>query len=107
MAPSSIFQKHLGSAASARKEIQFLALVSLIYGRQYCEFYVLIVCHYELYWHRVSQANACRVKPLDVDELQWREALQRAGGPENPDRLWPVPAKGFKDLIARKTAQVP
>ena len=47
-----------------------------------------------------------RVKPADVDELQWRAALQQAGGPENPDRLWPVQAKGFRDLIARKNAQV-
>lgn len=49
---------------------------------------------------------AARVKPPDADELQWRAALQLAGGPENPDRLWPVQAKGFKDLIARKNAQV-
>lgn len=48
---------------------------------------------------------AARVKPADVDELQWREALRRAGGPDNPDRLWPVLAVGFKELIARKAAQ--
>eukprot|EP00887_Chlorella_sp_A99_P000139 scaffold16.g139.t1 len=41
----------------------------------------------------------------DVDELQWREALQRAGGPDNEDHLWPVLAQGFKDLLARKAAQ--
>lgn len=50
---------------------------------------------------------AARVKPPGVDELRWRAALQRAGGPDNPDRLWPVQAIGFKDLIARKNAQVP
>ena len=36
-----------------------------------------------------------------VDELQWREALQRAGGADNPDHLWPVLAQGFKDLLGR------
>lgn len=49
---------------------------------------------------------AARVKPPDVDELQWRAALQLAGGPDNPDRLWPVQAKGLQDLIVRKNAQV-
>lgn len=44
---------------------------------------------------------AARVKPPNVDELQWREAMQRAGGPDNPDRLWPVLAQGFTDLLAR------
>lgn len=44
---------------------------------------------------------AARVKPAAVDELQWRAALQRAGGPDNPDHLWPVLAQGFKDLLAR------
>ncbi len=44
---------------------------------------------------------AARVKPAGVDELQWREALQRAGGADNPDHLWPVLAHGFKDLLAR------
>lgn len=44
---------------------------------------------------------AARVKPAGVDELQWRAALQRAGGPDNPDHLWPVLAQGFKDLLAR------
>lgn len=48
---------------------------------------------------------ASRVKPPQVDELQWREALQRAGGPDNEDHLWPVLAQGFKDLLARKAAQ--
>ncbi|KAL4423917.1 hypothetical protein ABPG75_001218 [Micractinium tetrahymenae] len=48
---------------------------------------------------------AARVKPAGVDELQWRAALQRAGGPDNPDHLWPVLAQGFKDLLARKAAQ--
>lgn len=49
---------------------------------------------------------AARVKPQDADELEWRGALHRAGGLNNPDRLWPVQAKGFKDLLARKDAQV-
>ena len=44
---------------------------------------------------------AARVKPGGVDELAWREALQRAGGADNPDQLWPVLAQGFKDLLAR------
>lgn len=44
---------------------------------------------------------AARAKPAGVDELQWREALQRAGGADNPDHLWPVLAHGFKDLLAR------
>ncbi|PSC73508.1 nuclear pore complex NUP54 [Micractinium conductrix] len=48
---------------------------------------------------------AARVKPAGVDELQWREALQRAGGADNPDHLWPVLAQGFKDLLGRKAAQ--
>ena len=44
---------------------------------------------------------AQRVKPAGVDELQWREALARAGGPDNADHLWPVLAQGFDDLLAR------
>ena len=49
---------------------------------------------------------AQRVKPADVDELAWREALQRAGGANNPNKLWPVLARGFGDLLARRSAQV-
>ena len=49
---------------------------------------------------------AARLKPVDVDEIQWRGAIHKAGGLDNPDRLWPVQAKGFKDLLARKEAQV-
>lgn len=46
-----------------------------------------------------------RVKPKDIDELQWREAMRRAGGPDNPRNLWPVPYNGFKGLLDRKAAQ--
>jgi len=53
----------------------------------------------------VVENPAARVKPEDVDELQWREALRRAGGPENPENLWPVQAQGFSGLLARKSAQ--
>ena len=49
---------------------------------------------------------AARLKPDNVDEIQWRGAIHRAGGMDNPDRLWPVQAKGFQDLLARKDAQV-
>jgi len=48
---------------------------------------------------------AQRVKPANVDELRWRQALAQAGGQNNPDRLWPVLASGFKDLLARAAAQ--
>ena len=37
-----------------------------------------------------------------MDELAWREALRRAGGPYN---LWPVQAQGFEALLQRKAAQ--
>ena len=53
----------------------------------------------------VVENPAGRVKPADVDELQWREALRRAGGPDNPDHLWPVQCHGFKGLLERKAAQ--
>ena len=53
----------------------------------------------------VVDTPAQRIKPSAVDELRWREALQRAGGPDNPDRLWPIQALGFRDLLARKAAQ--
>ncbi|KAI3432424.1 hypothetical protein D9Q98_003978 [Chlorella vulgaris] len=53
----------------------------------------------------VVEQPAARVKPAGVDELAWRAALQRAGGPDNVDGLWPVQAQGFKDLLARKAAQ--
>uniref|UniRef100_A0A7S3R929 Nucleoporin Nup54 alpha-helical domain-containing protein n=1 Tax=Dunaliella tertiolecta TaxID=3047 RepID=A0A7S3R929_DUNTE len=48
---------------------------------------------------------AQRVKPSGVDEMRWRQAMAAAGGPDNPDRLWPVLAVGFKDLLARSAAQ--
>ncbi len=41
-----------------------------------------------------------------VDDLQWREALQAAGGPHNKAKLWPVAANGFQDLVMRKQEQV-
>ena len=41
-----------------------------------------------------------------VDALQWRQALASAGGERNQRHLWPVLAVGFRDLVARKNAQV-
>eukprot|EP00798_Chlamydomonas_sp_ICE-L_P025725 gene25725-11383_t len=48
---------------------------------------------------------AQRVKPPQVDEMRWRQALAQAGGPNNPDRLWPVLACGPKDLLLRSATQ--
>lgn len=42
----------------------------------------------------------------DVDDLQWRETLQAAGGANNKAKLWPVAANGFQDLVSRKQEQV-
>lgn len=51
-------------------------------------------------------AHQTLLNPAGVDELQWREAMQRAGGEGNAGNLWPVLALGTKDLLARKHAQV-
>ncbi|KAK9813332.1 hypothetical protein WJX73_000635 [Symbiochloris irregularis] len=48
---------------------------------------------------------AARQRPPHVDALQWRQAIFRAGGEHNKHGLWPVPAMGFGDLLARKSAQ--
>ena len=48
---------------------------------------------------------AARVRVPGVDELQWRAALQSVGGPDNPDRLWPVLAEGTRGLLDRRAAQ--
>ena len=53
----------------------------------------------------VVKDPAARVKPADIDELQWREAMRRAGGPDNSHGLWPVPYNGFNGLLDRKMAQ--
>jgi len=53
----------------------------------------------------VVKDPAQRRKPADIDELQWREAIRRAGGPDNPHSLWPIPYNGFKGLLDRKSAQ--
>lgn len=45
-------------------------------------------------------------QPTTVDERQWTEALEKAGGEDNADRLWPVPAVGFRDLRQRAEAQL-
>ena len=60
---------------------------------------------HHLFLNVAPNPAACQ-KPQGVDELRWREAMQRAGGPNNPHHLWPVLAHGTKDLIARKDAQV-
>lgn len=41
-----------------------------------------------------------------IGDLDWREATARAGGPNNPNRLWPVAVRGFDELLKRKNAQV-
>lgn len=41
-----------------------------------------------------------------VGDLDWREATSRAGGVNNPNRLWPVAVSGFDGLLKRKDAQV-
>lgn len=49
---------------------------------------------------------AQKVKPpFVVDELSWKQAMRDAGGPDNPDKLWPVAANGFEDLVKRTQAQ--
>uniref|UniRef100_A0A383VBV5 Nucleoporin Nup54 alpha-helical domain-containing protein n=1 Tax=Tetradesmus obliquus TaxID=3088 RepID=A0A383VBV5_TETOB len=49
---------------------------------------------------------AQKVKPAAVvDELSWKQAMRDAGGPDNPDGLWPVAANGFDDLVKRTQAQ--
>uniref|UniRef100_A0A1D1ZZ15 Nucleoporin Nup54 alpha-helical domain-containing protein n=1 Tax=Auxenochlorella protothecoides TaxID=3075 RepID=A0A1D1ZZ15_AUXPR len=53
----------------------------------------------------VVEDPAARVRPTGVDELAWRAALRAAGGPDNPDRLWPVVAAGGRELVARRAAQ--
>lgn len=53
----------------------------------------------------VVENAAQRVKPSIVDEVRWRQAMKEAGGPDNPDRLWPVLAVGFKDLVSRSSVQ--
>lgn len=62
---------------------------------------------YRFHWLflNVVANPAARIKPQSVDDLRWREAMQRCGGPDNPDALWPVLATGFTDLLARKQAQ--
>lgn len=58
-----------------------------------------------LFLNVVDNPAAC-AKPQGVDELRWREAMQRAGAAAGPSRLWPVLALGTRDLLARKDAQV-
>lgn len=41
-----------------------------------------------------------------IGDLEWREATNKAGGANNPNRLWPVAVRGFDDLLERKKAQV-
>lgn len=41
-----------------------------------------------------------------IGDLEWREATARAGGLNNPNRLWPVAVSGFDELLKRKNAQV-
>lgn len=41
-----------------------------------------------------------------IGDLEWREATNKAGGANNPNRLWPVAVSGFDALLQRKTAQV-
>ncbi|KAL6764520.1 nucleoporin complex subunit 54-domain-containing protein [Haematococcus lacustris] len=53
----------------------------------------------------VVESAAQRVVPPGVDGMRWRQALASAGGPDNPDRLWPVVASGFSDLVQRSAAQ--
>ncbi|CAG9460876.1 unnamed protein product [Pedinophyceae sp. YPF-701] len=48
---------------------------------------------------------AARVQPPGVDRRQFEEAVRAAGGPNNPERLWPVMAVGFRDLMTRARVQ--
>jgi nuclear pore complex protein Nup54 len=57
-----------------------------------------------LFYNVVDDPNQ-RQKPLGVDEVRWRESLAAIGGPNNPERLWPVQASGFSDLEARLNQQ--
>eukprot|EP00884_Botryococcus_braunii_P011308 jgi/Botrbrau1/20178/Bobra.0173s0076.1 len=63
------------------------------------------LCIFNHFFLNVVENPAARVKPDGVNELKWREALQRAGGPDNAEQLYPVQANGFKDLLLRKNAQ--
>ena len=54
---------------------------------------------------RIILISAATLMAAGVDELAWREAMVRAGGPDNGDRLWPVLATGLSDLLQREGAQ--
>lgn len=43
--------------------------------------------------------------PKGIGDLDWREAINRAGGVNNANRLWPVAVSGFDELLKRKNAQ--
>lgn len=47
-----------------------------------------------------------RARPDGITEAQWQYALQKAGGPANPDGRWPVAVRGTKELKAHRDAQV-
>ena len=44
--------------------------------------------------------------PAGIGDLECREATNKAGGVNNPNRLWPVAVSGFDELLTRKTVQV-
>ena len=47
-----------------------------------------------------------RARPDNITEAQWQHALQKAGGPANPDGRWPVAVRGMRELKAHRDAQV-
>jgi nuclear pore complex protein Nup54 len=84
---------------SAIKELEALRDAFLAQqGNQRCLFQHLFL--------NVVDDAAARIKPPGVNELKWREAVQRAGGTNNVNHLHPVLALGFKDLLLRKSVQV-
>lgn len=99
VAPSSSASVQQAPDDSAIKELQSIndAFVAAPGNHKYRFQY--------LFLNVVENESAKQPKPDDVDELQWREAIRKAGGKDNPDNLWPTVANGFQDLIRRKVAQ--
>eukprot|EP00879_Flechtneria_rotunda_P024782 GHRR01026294.1.p1 GENE.GHRR01026294.1~~GHRR01026294.1.p1 ORF type:complete len:330 (+),score=113.51 GHRR01026294.1:496-1485(+) len=86
-----------GSQETIRRELEAMA-TAYMPGHPNFKFQHLFL--------NVVENSAQRAKPPTVtDELMWKQALRDAGGPDNPDRLWPVPGNGFDDLLKRGQAQ--
>ena len=96
-------QRHLASQPPASgttlEPVKELHDVMNAYNPQHPEY------RFKAFFYNIAQDPRQKVKIQNIDERTWHELLDKVGGEENENGLWPCRVDGFDGLYQREQAQ--